>query len=90
MYAYLHPQPLWLHNPWRSTAPQRCLTATRRSSAWLWALERRTSDGLRPSWMLFGDLVGSPRFPLNGSLKGDIGIDIDVDIDALWGLSKSA
>ena len=23
---------------------------------------------------------GSPRFPLKGSLKGDIGIDIDADI----------
>ena len=44
---------------------------------------------------MLGDL-GSPRFPLKGSFKGDIGtgIDIDVDIDIAldaWGTySKSA
>ena len=41
-------------------------------------------------WFLLGVRVGgagADRFPLKGSFKGDI--DIDLDIDALWGLRKS-
>ena len=47
-----------------------------------------------PPRALLGWTSGSPRFPLKGSFKGDIevGLDIDedIDLDGLWGLSKSA
>ena len=28
-----------------------------------------------------GSLLGNPRFPLKGSLKGDIDVAIDIDVD---------
>ena len=40
---------------------------------------RREGAGREPRTAPWGT-PGSPRFPLKGSFKGDIGIDIDVDI----------